>query len=59
MSALDEILEHYETKEKLKLSPEEHSEMSIEATEHLTNYLVGDGNIQHLYDYYECMEKIN
>ena len=59
MSVLDEVLAHYEQKEKESLSPEQHDVISSEATEHLANYLVGDGNVQHLYDYYECLEKIN
>lgn len=59
MSLLDEILAHYEQKEKEPLSPEQHNEMTAEAAQHLTNYLVGDGNVQHLYDYHECMEKIS
>ena len=59
MSTLDELLEHYEQKENEFLSPEQHDVISSEATEHLANYLVGDGNVQHLYDYYECLEKIN
>lgn len=59
MSGLDEVLAHYEQKEKQTLSPEQHQEMTTEAAQHLTNYLVGDGNVQHLYDYHECMEKIS
>jgi hypothetical protein len=55
MSTLDELLEHYEQKENEFLSPEQHDVISSEATEHLANYLVGDGNVQHLYDYYECL----
>lgn len=57
MSALDEVLAHYEQKEKEPLSPEQHKEMTTEAAQHLTNYLVGDGGVQHLYEYHECMEK--
>ena len=58
MSALDEILAHYEKRNE-PVSSEQQHQMSVEATEHLANYLVGDGNLQHLYDYYECIEKIN
>lgn len=59
MTLLDEVLAHYEQKEKEPFSPEQPDVISSEATQHLTNYLVGDGNVQHLYDYYECLEKIN
>ena len=59
MILLDEVLAHYEQKEKEPLSPEQHDVISSETTEHLSNYLVGDNNVQHLYDYYECLEKIN
>ncbi len=59
MNKLDEVLALYEQKEKEPLSAEQHDVISSEAFEHLSNYLVGDGNLQHLYDYYECMEKIN
>ena len=48
MILLDEVLAHYEQKEKEPLSPEQHDVISSEATEYLANYLVGDGNAQHL-----------
>ena len=58
MTLLDEVLAHYEKRNE-PVSPEQQHQISVEATEHLANYLVGDGNLQHLYDYYECIEKIN
>lgn len=59
MTILDELSQYYEQNEKEPFSPEQHDVISLDATEHLANYLVGDGNVQHLYDYYECLEKIN
>lgn len=59
MSGLDEVLAHYEQKEKEPLYPEQHKEMTAEAAQHLTNYLVGDGDVLHLYEYHECMGKIS
>lgn len=59
MSVLDELLVHYEQKAKEPLSPEQHGVISSEATEHLANYLVGDGDVLHLYEYHECMGKIS
>jgi hypothetical protein len=57
MTTLDEILELY-TKENEPLTPEQENEIKSEASEHLTNYLLGDGDSRHLYNYYDCMEKI-
>lgn len=58
MSELDEILTQYEKRNE-PVSHKQQNQISIEASIHLSNYLVGDGNVQHLYDYYECLEKIN
>lgn len=59
MTLLDKVLEHYEQKEKEPLSPEQQHQMSVEASEHLSNYLCGDGDVRHLYNYYDCLEKNN
>jgi hypothetical protein len=58
MSALDEILAHYEKRNE-PVSPERKEELSSEASQHLVNYLCGDGDVTHLHGYYECLEKIN
>ncbi len=59
MTLLDKVLEHYEQKEKEPLFPEQQHQMSVEASEHLSNYLCGDGDVRHLYNYYDCLEKNN
>lgn len=51
-NTLDEILEHYEKKEKTKeLTSENLSVASYE----LSQYLLGSGDAQHLYNYYDIM----
>jgi hypothetical protein len=55
-SPLDEILAHYEKRDE-PVFPEQQHQMSVEASEHLSNYLCGD--VRHLYDYYDCLEKNN
>lgn len=32
--------------------------LTEQASEHLWNYLCGDGDIRHLHEYYDCLEKI-
>lgn len=59
MNIIDEILEHYEVKEKQPLTLEEVNDLNHEASEHLVNYLFGDGDARHLHDYYDCLEKLN
>jgi uncharacterized protein (DUF2235 family) len=56
MSALDEILAHYEKRNE-PVSPEQQHQMSVEASEHLSNYLCGDGDVRHLYNYFDSLEK--
>ena len=58
MSKLDEILAHYE-KRCEPLTPEKQELQNNEASEHLSNYLCGDGDVRHLYNYYDCLEKNN
>lgn len=48
---MEDILNHYEHPVLTE------QEVNEQASEHLWNYLCGDGNVQHLYDYYECIEK--
>ena len=48
-SVLDEILSHYERDEK---TTEESTEGLKESYYELHEYLVGDGDIQHLHEYY-------
>lgn len=57
MTTLDELLEHYEQRE-CTLSQEEQEMIMSEASDHLHNYLCGDGDIRHLHEYYDCLEKI-
>ena len=56
MTTLDSILEHYE---KPSLTQDEVSQIKDDASTHLWNYLCGDGDARHLYDYYDCMDKIS
>ena len=56
MNTLDAILEHYLTPE---LTEEQRKQIQAEANEHLCNYLLGDGESRHLYNYYDCMEKLS
>jgi hypothetical protein len=58
MSALDEILAHYEKRNE-PVSPEQEHQISDEASEHLSNYLCGDGDVRHLYNYFDSLEKNN
>jgi hypothetical protein len=58
MSALDEILAHYEKRNE-PVSPEQQNQMSVETSEHLSNYFCGDGDVRHLYNYFDCLEKNN
>jgi hypothetical protein len=49
-NALDEILEHYENKEHTNtISTNNWSEADYE----LWEYLCGDGDVRHLYNYYD------
>jgi hypothetical protein len=56
MTTIDDILKDYE---KPDLTLKETEQVTDEASNYLWNYLCGDGDIRHLYDYYECMEKIS
>lgn len=56
MNTLDFILQQYE---KPTLTQEEVKQIKDEASNHLWNYLCGDGDARHLYDYYDCMDKIS
>jgi hypothetical protein len=55
-SVLDEVLVQYEN--NYKDTDETPSEMK-ESDLALWNYLCGDGNTQHLYDYYDLLEQGN
>jgi hypothetical protein len=57
-SPLDEVLAHYEKRNE-PVSAEQQHQMSVEASEHLSNYLCGDGDVRHLYNYFDCLEKNN
>ena len=55
-NTLDEILEHYENKEKTKsVSVDTWSESDYE----LWEYLCGNGDIRHLYNHYDLVEPDN
>ena len=56
MNTLDAIFEHYQ---KPELTQEQVEELNKESSEHLWNYLCGDGDTRHLYNYYDCMEKLS
>ena len=56
MNTLDAILEQYQ---KPELTEEQRKQIQTEADEHLCNYLLGDGESRHLYNYYDCMEKLS
>jgi len=56
MTTLDEILEQYQ---KPSLSELEVQQIKDDASNHLWNYLCGDGDVRHLYDYHDCMDKIS
>jgi hypothetical protein len=58
MNTLDKILEHY-AEQKQPLTEEQRKQIQTEADEHLCNYLLGDGESRHLYNYYDCMEKLS
>jgi hypothetical protein len=55
MNAIDEILKHYE---KPVMCEQEVNETQELAHQHLTEYLIGDGDVRHLYEYYDLMDKI-
>lgn len=55
MDAFDEILAKYE---RPILSEQEVQEIKEQADLHLHEYLVGDGDIIHLHEYNELMDKI-
>ena len=55
MNAIDEILKHYE---KPVMCEQEVNETQEQAHQHLTEYLIGDGDVRHLYEYYDLMDKI-
>jgi|688.fasta_scaffold2447554_1 hypothetical protein len=57
MITLDEILKDYEKPEPL--SEEQEMQIKDEASNHLLNYLCGDGDPCHLYNYYDCIDKIS
>jgi hypothetical protein len=58
MNTLDDILEHYDNSRECQLSQEEQHQINEEASQHLQEYLCGDGDIRHLHEYYDCLEKI-
>jgi hypothetical protein len=53
-SLLDEVLEHYENNDQH--TDETPSEVK-ESFYKLQEYLVGDGDIRHLYDYYDLVNQ--
>lgn len=53
INTMDEILEHYENKEETK-SVSVDTGMS-EADYELWEYLCGDGDVTHLYNYYDLV----
>jgi hypothetical protein len=56
MSALDEVLKHYEnTKQTTEDLPREET---FEETELLTDYIL-NGNLQAIYDYYDLKDKLD
>jgi hypothetical protein len=57
MNTTTEILENAINEIKL-LTPEERLEIELEASESMHNYIMGDGDSRHLYNYYDCMEKL-
>ena len=52
-NTLDEILEHYEKKKETKSVT---TQVMSEANYELWEYLCGDKDIRHLYNYYDLME---
>ena len=57
MNVTTEILENAINEIKL-LTPEERMEIELEASESMYKYIMGDGDYRHLYNYYDCMEKL-
>ena len=57
MNVTTEILENDINEIKL-LTPEERREIELEAAESMNRYIMGDGDSRHLYNYYDCMEKL-
>jgi|688.fasta_scaffold260691_2 hypothetical protein len=55
MDPFDEVLEQYIHPE---FTDDEKRKIEEEAHEHLVEYLVGDGEIYHLHEYNELMDKI-
>jgi hypothetical protein len=55
MTTLDEVLEHYQ-KPNEPVSPEQQQQLK-ESDIAIWNYLCGDGDIRHLYDYYDLIEE--
>jgi hypothetical protein len=54
-SILDELLEQYE---KITDQPIDETPSEMKESDHaLWNYLCGDGDIRHLYDYYDLLEE--
>jgi hypothetical protein len=56
VTTLEEVLEHCQ-KPNEPVYPEQQHQMSVEASEHISNYLCGDGDVRHLYNYFDCLEK--
>jgi len=54
MTTLEEVLEHYQ-KPNEPVSPEQ--QQLKESDIAIWNYLCGDGDIRHLYDYYDLIEE--
>lgn len=52
-NTLDEVLEYYEKKHQKKYVS---SDILSESSNELWEYFFGDGNVQHLYNYYDLME---
>ena len=57
MNTTTEILEKDMNEIKL-LTSEERLKIELEASESMHNYIMGDGDSRHLYNYYDCMEKL-
>ena len=55
-NTLDEILEHYEKKEETKSVT---TQVMSEADYELWEYLCGDGDVRHLYNYYDIQTLYN
>ncbi len=58
MSALDEVLKHYENTKKTTQTEDLPREQTGEEFELLSDYLL-NGNLQAIYDYYDLKDKLD